>query len=126
VWGLTYKAGTDTLRRSTAVELCRWLLEQGAQVRVHDPAVAELPADLAMVHRGATPEEAATGADAVVVATEWPDYRAVNLDRLAGGMAAPLLLDANRFLAGTAGADPRFTLVSVGVAPIPHEHTSRQ
>jgi UDP-glucose 6-dehydrogenase len=37
VWGLTYKPGTDTLRRSLAVELCRWLLEQGAQVQAHDP-----------------------------------------------------------------------------------------
>ncbi|EQD40130.1 UDP-glucose 6-dehydrogenase, partial [mine drainage metagenome] len=43
VWGLTYKPGTDTLRRSLAVELCDWLIEQGAKVRVHDPAVKELP-----------------------------------------------------------------------------------
>jgi len=43
VWGLTYKPGTDTLRRSLAVELCDWLLEQGATIRVHDPIVGELP-----------------------------------------------------------------------------------
>ncbi len=43
VWGLTYKAGTDTLRRSSAIELCQWLLEQGAQVQAHDPAVKSLP-----------------------------------------------------------------------------------
>lgn len=43
VWGLTYKPGTDTLRRSLAVELCNWLIEQGARVRVHDPVVKELP-----------------------------------------------------------------------------------
>src|SRR5205807_818835 len=41
VWGLTYKPGTDTLRRSSAVELCRWLLDRGASVRAHDPAVAK-------------------------------------------------------------------------------------
>ncbi len=38
VWGLTYKPGTDTLRRSDAIELCRWLVSQGASVHVHDPA----------------------------------------------------------------------------------------
>lgn len=114
VWGLTYKPGTDTLRRSTAVELCRWLLEQGATVRVHDPAVAELPGDLATAHRSLTPEDAADGADALVVATEWPDYRKANLDALATRMASPIVLDANRFLAGTAGTDRRFTLISVG------------
>ena len=114
VWGLTYKPGTDTLRRSTAVELCRWLLEQGARLRVHDPAVAELPADLAAAHRSATPEDAADGADALVVATEWPEYRKADLAALATRMASPVVLDANRFLAATAGADPRFTLISVG------------
>ncbi len=114
VWGLTYKPGTDTLRRSTAVELCRWLLEQGATVRVHDPAVPALPADLAAAHRSATPEDAAQGADALVVATEWPEYRKADLAALATRMASPVVLDANRFLAATAGADPRFTLISVG------------
>src|SRR5450759_2140238 len=47
VWGLTYKPGTDTLRRSSAVELCEWLHAQGATVRAHDPAVKTLPPDLA-------------------------------------------------------------------------------
>lgn len=114
VWGLTYKPGTDTLRRSTAIELCRWLLQQGAIVRVHDPAVADLPADLAAAHRSATPEDAADGADALVVATEWPHYRQADVAALAARMASPVVVDANRFLAGTVGADRRFTLVSVG------------
>jgi UDPglucose 6-dehydrogenase len=116
VWGLTYKPGTDTLRRSTSVELCRWLLDQGAQVRVHDPAVAALPADLAGAYRADTPETAAVGADALVVATEWPEYRQADLAALARSMKTTTIVDANRFLAKTAGADDRFTLISVGVA----------
>ncbi|MDH4064838.1 MAG: UDP-glucose/GDP-mannose dehydrogenase family protein, partial [Acidobacteriota bacterium] len=114
VWGLTYKPGTDTLRRSSAVELCEWLLAKGAQVRVHDPAARDLPASLSGVQRGATPVEAASGADALVVATEWPEYRQVDLDELAGVMIGRDVLDANRFLAATVGSDPRFGLVSVG------------
>src|SRR4029079_7195460 len=46
IWGLTYKPGTDTLRRSTSIELCRWLLDEGASVSVHDPEPKSLPEQL--------------------------------------------------------------------------------
>ncbi len=76
VWGLTYKPGTDTLRRSSAVELCRWLHAQGARVRAHDPAVRALPAGLAAhVELTDSAAAAADGASALVVATPWPEYR---------------------------------------------------
>jgi UDPglucose 6-dehydrogenase len=94
VWGLTYKAGTDTLRRSSSVELCRWLLENGAHVKAHDPAVKSLPDDLP-IELCATPSEAAHNADAIVVATEWPDYRALTPTDL-GDHAT--IVDANRFV----------------------------
>lgn len=99
VWGLTYKAGTDTLRRSSAIELCQWLLEQGAKVQAHDPAVKSLPAQYAAISLRASPTEAAQGADALVVATEWPDYRAVSMPDILATMHTAIVLDANRFLA---------------------------
>lgn len=115
VWGLTYKPGTDTLRRSSAVELCRWLAAQGAQVLAHDPAVRALPEELAaLVALQATPLEAIAGAEALVVATEWPDYRAVTADQIVAAMARPAVVDANRFLARALGGDPRVSYVSVG------------
>jgi UDPglucose 6-dehydrogenase len=114
IWGLTYKPGTDTLRRSTSVELCRWLVEQGATVRVHDPAVPSLPIELNGVTRAASPIDAAQAAAALVVATEWPEYRAVDVDALAAAMPAGLIVDANRFLGNTLGHDQRFRLRSVG------------
>jgi UDPglucose 6-dehydrogenase len=114
VWGLTYKPGTDTLRRSTAVELCRWLLRQGVHVQAHDPAAGALPADLVSVSRSTTALEGAAGADALVIATEWPEYRDVDLDALAATLKGHVVVDGNRFLGGTVGRDARFTLVSVG------------
>jgi UDPglucose 6-dehydrogenase len=114
VWGLTYKPGTDTLRRSASVELCQWLVNAGADVHVHDPAVGDLPPDLAAVTRHAEPIETATGARALVVGTDWPLYRQVNLDRLAEAAPGLLVIDANRFLSKTVGNDPRFRLISVG------------
>lgn len=114
VWGLTYKVGTDTLRRSMAAELCGWLLAQGAHVRVHDPAVKLLPPELSALTRVATPVDAARGADALVVATEWSEYRHVSADDLASVLRGRLVLDANGYLGTMLGADTRFRLVSVG------------
>lgn len=94
VWGLTYKPGTDTLRRSSSVELIHWLLENGARVRAHDPVVRSLPDDLP-IELCPSPGDAARGADAVVVATEWPDYRVLTPADLGQGA---IVLDANRFV----------------------------
>jgi UDPglucose 6-dehydrogenase len=114
VWGLTYKPGTDTLRRSTSVELCRWLVGHGSTVRVHDPAATSLPGELNGVERFDSPIAAAESASALVVATEWPEYRAVNVEQLAAAMPTGLVVDANRFLAKTLGNDRRFRIISVG------------
>jgi UDPglucose 6-dehydrogenase len=116
MWGLTYKPGTDTLRRSTALELCRWILAEGGSVRVHDPAARGLPA-LASLARTESPLAAAKGADALVVATEWPEYRAVMPEALLAAMPSGLVIDANRFLGPTLGADERIRLLSVGQGP---------
>lgn len=113
VWGLTYKPGTDTLRRSSAIDACHWLVDQGAEVHVHDPEAEPLPATLA-VTRHQDPIEAAAGARALLVATPWPLYREVDCDRLASAAPDLLVLDANRFLGATLGADRRFRFVSVG------------
>jgi UDPglucose 6-dehydrogenase len=83
-------------------------------VAVHDPAVRQLPSTLLGVTQSATPIDAARGADAVVVATEWPDYRQLSADDVIAAVKTPLIVDPNRFLGSTLGADPRVRLVSVG------------
>jgi UDPglucose 6-dehydrogenase len=113
--GLTYKPGTDTLRRSSAIELCRWLLARGAKVRAHDPAVSELPSDLASkVELVQTPLGAAEGATALVVCTAWPEYRDVPPQPLLAAMERPVVIDAAGWLAATVGAEPRLRHVRVG------------
>jgi UDPglucose 6-dehydrogenase len=112
VWGLTYKPGTDTLRRSGAVELCRWLAAQGAQVTAHDPAVKSLPEELAsVIDLQSSAIDAIRSADALVVATEWPDYKSA--DR--AGVAWPrTVIDPNRFLRDTFESDPSVRYVTIG------------
>jgi UDPglucose 6-dehydrogenase len=99
LWGLTYKVGTSTLRRSQSVELCDWLIAQGAIVHVHDPAATELPERWGTsVHRYADAVEAVRGARVLVIGTEWPEYRDC-VDRLPMPECKELaVIDANRFV----------------------------
>jgi UDPglucose 6-dehydrogenase len=119
VWGLAYKPGTDTLRRSSSLELCRWLRAEGAEVSAYDPAVAALPeADLALgIEMAESALDAATDADALVVSTAWPEYREVGAAEILGAMGGTLIVDAAGFLTGTVGTDPGATYVRVGVRP---------
>ena len=115
VWGLTYKPGTDTLRRSSAVELCQWLCAKGAAVRAHDPAVKVLPADLA-IQLVDTALGAAEGASALVVATPWPEYLHIPADDVTARMTRRLVLDAGGFLSETLGRDSGIEYLRVGKA----------
>ena len=114
VWGLTYKPGTDTLRRSMAVELCNWLIEKNAKICVHDPAVNKLPQEWdAKVKRSADPVAALNGAHALVISTEWPQYREIAPDAVVKAASEIVVFDANRFLSGLA-KDGRLKCVAVG------------
>ncbi len=116
VWGLTYKPGTDTLRRSSSVELCLWLAQQGALPMVHDPAVKLLPPELAgKMKLCSTAMEALCGADALVVGTEWPDYQALSAQDVASAMRTPVVVDANRFLNKTLGSFAGIRYAAVGM-----------
>lgn len=116
VLGLTYKPGTSTLRRSAALELCAALAERGVDVRAHDPAVAELPADAPAVRLCATPSEALLGADLAVVATAWPEFRTLRADDFVGAMRRAAVLDPAWFLADTLAHDARVTYIAPGRA----------
>ena len=116
LWGLTYKVGTDTLRRSSSVELGLWLKSQGANVRAHDPAIQQLPPYLEdKLSLCATPAATLAGAAALVVATAWPLYRELPLGELTRAMAEPVVIDMNGALsAGNLAGVKYFT---VGQSP---------
>lgn len=98
VLGLVYTPNTDTLRRSAAVELCKQLVAAGAVVRAFDPAIKQLPAELDAVSLVMDAAAAVDGADAAVICTEWPQFRAVNWATALPKMRLRLVVDANRFL----------------------------
>jgi UDPglucose 6-dehydrogenase len=116
ILGLTYKAGTNTLRRSTAVETCRWLRRQGASVRAYDPVIQRLPRPIArIVDLRASCEDALRGAAALVVGAEWPEFTALTVDDLMAWMEQPVVVDPGRALEQLA-RDPRIRYHAVGRA----------
>lgn len=115
VLGLTYKPGTNSLRRSASIELCRQLAEAGAVVVAHDPEAESLPPDLVTtVERATTVQAALEKAEAAVIATEWPEYRDLAPATLLSAMSRPLILDQGRFLGDRLARDTRFQYVTVG------------
>lgn len=113
IWGLTYKPGTDTLRRSTSIELCRWLAEEGAIVQAHDPSLSALPVELSHIQLCATAAEAARNVAVLVVATEWPEYRSIPCDAVTHGPRL-VVMDPNRYLEATFANAPGVQYVTVG------------
>ncbi len=94
VLGLAFKAGTDDIREAAALTIIPMLQKAGIAVRAHDPmAMALARRHLADVRWCATPYEAAEKADALVILTEWDDYRGLDLARIADRMAGRVLFD---------------------------------
>ena len=114
VWGLTYKPGTDTLRRSLAVELCDWLLSQGAGVKVFDPAVKDVPKRWSgRITQHLTALDAVSGADVLVVGTELPELRQHVARLVTQAKPDLLVIDANRHLQSQV-AKTEFKYLAVG------------
>jgi UDPglucose 6-dehydrogenase len=112
ILGLTYKPGTNTLRRSSAVEAAEWLHAQGAKVRAFDPQIHELPVELQnVIALAGSVEDALTGAEALVVMTPWPEFKDLN-----PAWSPDVVFDAARFLDATLSVRPGLRYFSIGRA----------
>jgi len=97
VLGLAFKQNTDDVRMSPAIDLCQRLLAEGAKLRVYDPQAMEkakalLPAGDQVTYV-ADMNDVAMGCDALVVATEWPEFKRVDLERAKRELSHPILFD---------------------------------
>jgi len=116
VLGLTYKPGTSTLRRSSAVQLAIELQAEGATVVAFDPAVPVLPPDVPpCLTVASSPREALEDADAAVLATPWPTFRELRWSELLAVMRTAVIIDANGFLAASLRNRPGISYVAVGL-----------
>ena len=99
ILGLTYKPGTNTLRRSTAIEICNLLHNKGAKVFAFDPSITDLPSNLEnIITLESLIDDVFIGKDAVIVATEWPVFKQLSTFDFSRLSNEILIFDANSFL----------------------------
>ncbi len=112
IWGLTFKAGTDDLRYSPALELAGRLRELGAKVAVYDPTVS---GELDGLEVAPDPYAAATGAVVTVVATEWDEFRWLDFNKVGEIVARRAIVDARNLLDRDALRRAGFAYEGIGV-----------
>ena len=101
VLGLAFKPNTDDMREAPSVDIIRWVTSQGAKVRVYDPIATKTGRDaleraevrLEDVHFAKDAYAVADGADALVIVTEWNEFKSLNMTQLHATMRRPVLVD---------------------------------
>ena len=128
VWGLTFKAGTDDLRNSPAVEVAQRLVAGGAEVRAFDPTVRVPEGEVAIPVPGLDPPvdgpgtllaypdaySACQGASAVVILTEWDEFRWLDFTKVREALAEPVIVDARNLLDPAQVRRLGFSYVGIG------------
>ena len=120
VLGLTFKPDTDDMREAPSIPLITGLLDMGAKVRAHDPVgMVQARRELPDIEYCDDPYACVSGADAMVVVTEWVQYRTLDLERLKRAMVQPVVVDLRNIYRPEDMAALGFTYESVGRAPEP-------
>jgi UDPglucose 6-dehydrogenase len=114
VWGVTFKGGTEDVRDSPAVDVIELLLNEGATLQAYDPTFPKArPPQLAQAYR-ANPIEAARGADALAVLTEWDEFRTVSLPAVRAVMRGNVLFDGRNIVDREAAEAAGFAYMGIG------------
>jgi UDPglucose 6-dehydrogenase len=123
VLGLAFKPNTDDVRLSPALDLAGRLMKEGADVVAYDPqAGANAKAELPALRIATDPYDAATDADALILATAWEEFLDLDLTRLRAAVARPVFIDARNALNRTALAQAGFDVYAVGrSSPAPRD-----
>lgn len=117
VWGLAFKPKTDDMREAPSLEILPELLSAGAKLRAFDPVAAENAKkilDTDNVEYVASPYDAATGADILLILTEWDEFRAIDFTRISSAMKGKHIFDGRNIYQPADIEKLGFTYVSVG------------
>ncbi|MYM65367.1 nucleotide sugar dehydrogenase [Pseudoduganella sp. FT55W] len=124
VWGLAFKPNTDDMREAPSRELLRQLIDAGATVAVYDPvAMAEAkrvlaldltPEELARVRFADSPMDTLTGAEALIIVTEWKAFRSPDFDRIKAALAHAVIFDGRNLFEPEAMAEAGFEYHGIG------------
>jgi UDPglucose 6-dehydrogenase len=115
VWGLAFKPNTDDIRRAPSLEIIRRLLAEGAQVQAYDPqAMEKAKTEVPQIGYCKDPYEAARAVDALLLLTEWEEFRTVDWERVRGLVARPLLIDGRNLFSAAELASQGFQYIGLG------------
>jgi UDPglucose 6-dehydrogenase len=115
VWGLAFKPNTDDVRFAPSIAIVKALVAEGAAIRAYDPEAAEKAKVLLPdVTYCADAYQAAEGADAVVLLTEWEEFRKIDWNRLATLVERPLIIDGRNALPSQEVAAHGFHYIGIG------------
>jgi UDPglucose 6-dehydrogenase len=115
VFGLAFKPNTDDIRFAPAIDLIHRLLDGGARVRAYDPqAMEKAQAVLPQIEYASDPYKAAEGLEALLLATEWPEFRTLDWNRIRDAMSRPLILDGRNLLSPAEMRSLGFEYYSLG------------
>ena len=119
-WGLAFKPETDDIREAPALDLIRRAVGCGAKARGFDPVAAEnVAAEMSgVVELVDDMYETARGADALVISTDWPDFKSPDFERLAGVLAGKVIFDGRNLYRRQHLGEVGFHYYSVGRAPV--------
>src|SRR5213082_550555 len=121
VWGLTFKPDTDDIRSSVAIDLVAYMLREGAQVSVYDPKGMERAREIPEIKSARFCEnalDAADGAEALVIATEWAEFANVDLVVVKERMTTPIVFDGRNLFDPSAMGKMGFRYHSIGRTPV--------
>ena len=122
VWGISFKPNTDDVRSSVAVSLIEALAAEGADVTAYDPKAMEKFTEMPLASKvklANSPIEAASDAEALIVATEWNEFATVDLSELRKAMRTPLIFDGRNLLDAEAVASHGFQYRGIGRGTLP-------
>lgn len=116
IWGLSFKPRTDDMREAPSIDLIAWLREKGAKIRAYDPQAMEAAANV--LHNDVvlcdSDYEALNGADALVLVTEWNDFREPDFDKIKNLLSTPLIFDGRNIYSPEVLRERGFTYYSIG------------
>lgn len=122
VWGLSFKPNTDDVRSSVAVDIVEALVNEGAEVTAFDPKAMEKFKTLPFASKvtlAESPLEAARGAEALIIATEWDEFSGVDLTELRDAMLTPLIFDGRNLIDPSAAIAYGFQYRGIGRGTLP-------
>ena len=123
--GLTFKPNTDDMREAPSISLITALLDLGAKVRAHDPVgMDQAKRELPDIDYCDTPYSCALDADALVIVTEWEQFRALDFAKLRGGMNRPVVIDLRNIYVSDEMARLGFRYESVGRRGTADDHSA--